>query len=365
MRLMLTLLLAAITFISYSQKAGGVKPVDLVKSVKSKSNFQTVSPFAIAPQKKDQVTELEGVSSDYMVLNLNKSRLNLIAKSAPKTMTLTIPTQTQDELELELVKVDIENHVATVTLNRPDKHNALSVDMFEAIVDAGEQLGSNKTVRAIVLRGEGPSFCAGLDFGEMQSLVADQNTAAQTLGRLFKRDNDPDNIAQRVSYVWQKIDTPVIAALHGVVYGGGLQIALGADIRVTSSDAKFSVMEVRYGLVPDMGITQMLPDLMPKDQALGLSLTGRVFGAAEAQDLGVVTMVDDTALEKAHAIANEIATKSPSATRAIKKLYRESWRTDAFTGLALEEKLQRELIGSKNQIEAVTASMQKRPANFE
>ena len=265
----------------------------------------------------------------------------------------------------ELVKVDIENHVATVTLNRPDKHNALSVDMFEAIVDAGEQLGSNKTVRAIVLRGEGPSFCAGLDFGEMQSLVADQNTAAQTLGRLFKRDNDPDNIAQRVSYVWQKIDTPVIAALHGVVYGGGLQIALGADIRVTSSDAKFSVMEVRYGLVPDMGITQMLPDLMPKDQALELSLTGRVFGAAEAQDLGVVTMVDDTPLEKAHAIANEIATKSPSATRAIKKLYRESWRTDAFTGLALEEKLQRELIGSKNQIEAVTASMQKRPANFE
>ena len=265
----------------------------------------------------------------------------------------------------ELVNVAIENYVATVTLNRPDKHNALSVDMFEAIVEAGEQLGANKAVRAIVLCGKGPRFCAGLDFGEMQSLVADIYIAAQTLGSLFKRDDDPDNLAQRVSYVWQKIDTPVIAALHGVVYGGGLQIALGADIRITSGDAKFSIMEVRYGLVPDLGITQMLPDLMPKDKALELTLSGRVFEPAEAKDLGIVTMIDESPLEKATTLAQEIAGKSPSATRAIKKLYRESWRADAAASLALEEKLQRELIGSKNQIEAVMASMQKRAANYD
>lgn len=265
----------------------------------------------------------------------------------------------------EPVKLAIENHVASVTLNRPDKHNALSVDMFEAIIEVGEQLRDNKDVRAVVLSGAGPSFCAGLDFGEMQSLIADQSVAAETLGRLFKRDEDPDNVAQRVSYIWQKMDIPVIAALHGVVYGGGLQIALGADIRVAASAAKYSVMEVRYGLVPDMGITQLLPDLMPKDTALELTLTGRVIDSEEAKTLGLITLIDDNPLARAEALAKEIAGKSPTATRAIKQLYRQSWRADPTTGLALEEKLQRELIGSKNQIEAVMASMQKRAANYE
>ncbi|MGR8947414.1 MAG: crotonase/enoyl-CoA hydratase family protein [Gammaproteobacteria bacterium] len=264
-----------------------------------------------------------------------------------------------------LVKINIEHHVAEVSMNRPDKHNALSIDMFEALVATGEKLGADDGVRAIVLTGEGPSFCAGLDFGEMQSLVADKDVAAKTLGRLFKRDQDPDNIAQRAAYIWQKIDVPVIAALHGVVYGGGLQIALGADIRVAASEAKFSVMEIRYGLVPDMAITQTLPDIMPKDKALELTLTGRVFGSAEAESLGVITMIDDNPLARAMNIANDIASKSPTATRAIKKLLRESWRASPADGLALEEKLQRELIGSKNQIEAVMASMQKRAPNFD
>ncbi|MEM7467720.1 MAG: crotonase/enoyl-CoA hydratase family protein [Pseudomonadota bacterium] len=263
-----------------------------------------------------------------------------------------------------LVNVEMKDHVAHVALNRPEKHNALSLDMFEAIVAAGESLQKDENVRAIVLSGEGPSFCAGLDFAEMQSLIADQKTAVVSLGRLFKRDEGPDNVAQRVAYVWQKIDVPVIAALHGTVYGGGMQIALGADIRIAAPDAKFSIMEIRYGLVPDMSITQTLPDIMPKDKALELTLTGRVFSSVEAENLGVATLIDDQPLAKAEAIAQEIAQKSPDAIRGVKKLYRESWREDADKTLALEEALQRELIGSRNQIEAVMASVQKRPANF-
>ena len=264
-----------------------------------------------------------------------------------------------------LVNIEIDQHIAQVRLNRPDKHNALSLDMFEALAGAGETLGKDSGVRAIVLAGEGPSFCAGLDFSEMQALVANKDEAAKLLGRLFKRDDGPDNIAQRVAYVWQTIDAPVIAALHGVVYGGGLQIALGADIRVAAPDAKFSVMEVRYGLVPDMSITQTLPDIMPKDKALELSLTGRIFNAAEADSLGIVTMIDEAPFEQALKIAGEIAAKSPTATKAIKKLYRESWRASAADSLALEESLQRELIGSKNQLESVMASVQKRTPNFD
>ena len=265
----------------------------------------------------------------------------------------------------ELVKVDIDNHIATVCFNRPDKHNALSVEMFAAIVAIGEQLERNNDVRVIVLSGEGPSFCAGLDFEAMQSFITDQQSATETLGRLMKRDHGPDNVAQRVSYLWQKIDIPVIAALHGAVYGGGLQIALGADIRIAAPQAKFSIMEIRYGLIPDMGITQTLPDILPKDKAMELTLTGRVFDADEANRLGIVTMTDDNPREKALSLAQEIVGKSPSALRAVKKLYRESWRADAGSSLALEEKLQLELIGSKNQIEAVMASMQKRTAKFE
>ena len=264
-----------------------------------------------------------------------------------------------------LVNVEINKHIARVSLNRPEKHNALSLDMFEALAGAGETLGADESVRAVVLSGVGPSFCAGLDFSEMQALVSDKDETAKLLGRLFKRDEGPDNIAQRVAYIWQSIDAPVIAALHGVVYGGGLQIALGADIRVAAPDAKFSVMEVRYGLVPDMSITQTLPDIMPKDKALELSLTGRVFNATEAEDLGVVTMIDETPLDQAMQLAGEIASKSPTATKAIKKLYRESWRASATDSLALEEALQRDLIGSKNQLEAVTASMQKRAPKFD
>lgn len=265
----------------------------------------------------------------------------------------------------EIVLLEKTNHIATVRFNRPDKHNALSLPMFEEIIRVGVELSTDKDVRAIVLTGDGPSFCAGLDFSEMQTLVADAESAKSILSKLFERDAGPDNVAQRVAYLWQHIDVPVIAALHGVVYGGGLQIALGADIRIAAPATKFSVMEIRYGLIPDMAITQTLPDVMSKDKALELTLTGRIFDSTEAAQLGVVTFIDEHPLRRALTLATEIAGKSPNAIRAAKKLFRESWRNNAKETLALEESLQRELIGSKNQLEAVMATMQKREAKFE
>lgn len=264
----------------------------------------------------------------------------------------------------ETIQISRLDNVAEVVLNRSDKHNALSLDMFEEIVLAGQALGVDASVRCILLRGAGSSFCAGLDSNVMKSLIVDKQSAKETLGRLFKRDDGPDNIAQRVAYVWQKINVPVIAALHGAVYGGGLQIALGADIRIAAPDTQFSIMESRYGLIPDMSITQTLPDIMRKDKALELALTGRIFAAGEALELGVITEIDDDPAARALSLAKEIATKSPDATRATKQLFRDSWRLGASESLGLEEKLQRDLIGSKNQIEAVMASIEKRDAKF-
>jgi enoyl-CoA hydratase/carnithine racemase len=263
-----------------------------------------------------------------------------------------------------IVKLERQEHIAVVRLNRPEKHNALNIEMFEELISMGEELARDKALRGIILAGEGPSFCAGLDASVMQSLIVDEKSAQDTLAKLFKRDKGPDNVAQRVAYVWQEIDVPVVAALHGVVYGGGLQIALGADIRVAAPDAKFSIMEIRYGLIPDMSITQTLPDIMSKDKAMELTLTGRIFETTEAHALGIVTLVDDSPLDRALSLSKHIAQQSPDATRATKKLFRQSWRTDARSTLALEEALQRELIGSENQIEAVMASMQKRAPKF-
>ena len=263
----------------------------------------------------------------------------------------------------EIVSVTRDGHIAVVEFNRPQKHNALSLDMFDAIIAAGESLRGDDRVRAVVVCGAGPSFCAGLDFEDMQKLMGDDDAAA-VLGRLLKRDGEPDNIAQRAAHIWRKVDAPVIAALHGAVFGGGLQIALGADLRIADPDAQFSIMEVRYGLIPDMGITQALPDLLPIDKALELTWTSRVIDATEAERLNLVTRVVSDPRAIAMETAATIAAQAPSAVRAAKRLYQRAWRADQVTGLTVEESLQRELIGGAEQIEAVMAAAEKRAAKF-
>jgi enoyl-CoA hydratase/carnithine racemase len=249
--------------------------------------------------------------------------------------------------------------VATVTMVRTDKHNALDQAMFEGLVKAAARVADDSSVRAVVLHGEGKSFCSGLD-------VASFMSGKGGTGVLLERDGDRiANLAQSVSYDWSLVPAPVIAAIHGNCFGGGLQIALGADIRIAAPDAKLSVMEVKWGLVPDMGITQTLPRLVPIDVAKELTYTGRIVSGADASALGLVTRTSDDPLASALELAEEIAQKSPNAVRAAKKLYDRTWVSDDAAGaLKLESELQTALIGKPNQIAAVLAGMSGEQPRF-
>jgi enoyl-CoA hydratase/carnithine racemase len=258
----------------------------------------------------------------------------------------------------ERVAVEIRDHVATVTLTRPAKHNALDVAMLGGILAAGEQLAAAPGVRAVVLHGEGPSFCSGLDIGSIMA-------AGGGLGGLTDRVGGAvPNWFQRASYAWIELPAPVIAAVHGNVFGGGLQIALGADLRIAAPDAKLSVMEVKWGLIPDMGITRTLPRLVAIDVAKELTFTGRVLSGVEAAALGLVTRVAEDPLAAARELAAEITTRSPDAVRRAKRLYDESWTGATQDTLALEAALQLELVGSPNQLAAVAAGLSGEPARF-
>jgi enoyl-CoA hydratase/carnithine racemase len=256
------------------------------------------------------------------------------------------------------VRVQVAGHVATVTLTRADTHNALDLAMFEAIIGAAYRLRSEPGVRAVVLHGDGPSFCSGLDV-----------TSIMAAGGGIEGLTDPlldevPNWFQRSAYDWLRVPVPVIAALHGNCLGGGLQIALGTDIRIAAPDARLSVMEVRWGLVPDMAITRTLPRLVGIDVAKELTYTGKVISGAEASDLGVVTRVSDDPLAAAHELATQIAARSPDAVRAAKRLFDSGWTGSADETLALEAELQRELIGSPNQLAAVAAGLRKQTPEF-
>lgn len=266
---------------------------------------------------------------------------------------------------VELVTIDTENGVADVRLNRADKYNALSPEMFKAIIDAGESLMEAGDVRAVVLSGNGPGFCAGLDFASFQGMAGGgADSGGGDTGALLERDARPENLAQRPAYIWKQLPMPVIAAIHGVAYGGGCQIALGADIRVAAPDAKLSVMEIKWGLVPDMSITQTLRDHVRLDVAKELTFSGRIVSGTEALAIGLVTRISEDPLAAALALAQEIASKSPDAVRAGKQLLEESWHAGAKDGLALEAALQSGLIGSPNQIEAVKANFENRDPQF-
>ncbi|HEY2320715.1 MAG TPA: crotonase/enoyl-CoA hydratase family protein [Solirubrobacteraceae bacterium] len=260
--------------------------------------------------------------------------------------------------EEQRVRVEVADHIATVTLTRPDKHNALDVPMFEQIIGAAESVASSPGVRVVVIHGDGPSFCSGLD---VVSIMAAGNGLD---GLTDRAGGELPNWFQRVAHTWIELPVPVIAAVHGNCFGGGLQIALGADIRIAAPDARLSVMEVKWGLVPDMSITRTLPRLVAIDVAKELTFTGRVFDAAEAAALGVVTRVAADPLAAARALAAEIAARSPDAVRAAKRLYDESWTGNAEQTLALEASLQLGLIGSPNQLAAVAAGFSKEPAEF-
>ena len=264
----------------------------------------------------------------------------------------------------ERVTVDLKDGVADVRMVRTDKMNAIDAAMFSALIDAGKAVSEDRAVRAVVLSGEGRAFCAGLDMGSFAAMAGPERSGDAPAQNLFERGASGANRAQLAAWIWQEVPVPVIAAVHGVAYGGGLQIALGADLRIVAPDARMSVMEIKWGLVPDMSGTQTLRRLVPLDVAKELTFTGRVFSGTEAKSMGLATRVSDHPREDALALAAEIAGKSPDAIRAAKKLLQEAWQGSVADGLRLEENLQRSLIGRPNQVESVKANFEKRAPRF-
>jgi enoyl-CoA hydratase/carnithine racemase len=262
------------------------------------------------------------------------------------------------------VTTRIEDGVADVRMTRSDKLNAIDAAMFKALVESGRSLAEDRSLRAVVLSGEGRAFCAGLDMSSFAAMAGRGDGGGG--GNLVERgDDSPANLAQRAAWIWKELPVPVIAAVHGVAYGGGLQIALGADIRIVAPDAQLSVREVHWGLIPDMSGTQTLRHLVRLDVAKELTYTARIVSGSEAAALGLATRVHERPREAALELAREIAGRSPDAVRAAKRLLDSTFTGSVADGLLLEEKIQRSLVGSPNQVEAVMANIEKRAAKFQ
>ncbi len=257
------------------------------------------------------------------------------------------------------VTVEIKDHIAIVKLNRPDKMNALDIAMFEGIIEAGEKVAANSSVRVVVLTGEGKAFCAGIDL----SNFSNPNGAGSK--PLATRTHGAANMWQQAAWIWRALPVPVIAAVHGVAYGGGLQIMLGADIKYVTTDTRLSVMEMKWGLIPDMAGTQLMYHSVRDDIIRELTYTNRVFSGEQAVQYGFCTHVSEAPLADAIKLATEIAGKNPTAIVKAKKLLNAAPYLSAEEGLLMESVEQDGVIMKKNQLEAVYASMQKRAGNFE
>lgn len=254
------------------------------------------------------------------------------------------------------VRITVRDHVADVKLIRGEKMNALDPAMFTAICDAIDQLGAMREVRCVVLSGEGRAFCAGLDMASMAS-----GGSGLSIG---ERTHGDANIVQQVSWGWRTLPMPVIAAVHGVAFGGGFQIMSGADIRIAAPHTRFAIREVHWGLVPDMAGIALWRGLARDDVLRELTYTAREFDGEEALRLGFVTRLADDPLTEAMAMAHDIAARNPQAVRGSKRLYNLAADADSRAILAAESAEQSGIIRQPNQVEAVMANMQKRAAVF-
>ena len=263
------------------------------------------------------------------------------------------------------VRITISEGVADVRLVRADKMNALDAAMFDALVAASGRLAQEKGVRAVVLSGEGRSFCAGLDMGHFAAMkdIGGNGIAGGEKRDLTARTHGAANFPQQAVWGWRQLPVPVIAAIQGVAFGGGFQLALGADMRFLAPDARMSIMEIKWGLVPDMAGTPILASLVRDDILRELTYTGRIFSAQEAMSYGLATRICDDPRAAAFEVAREIAGKSPEAIRAAKRLL-NNLAVDPAAALLAESIEQMKLMGGANQLEAVCANIDKRAPRF-
>jgi len=242
------------------------------------------------------------------------------------------------------VKLSIDNGIAYVTLNRSEKRNALDMEMFRAVDEVSQKLRKDRKVRAVIVQGEGEDFCSGLD---IKSMLSSKSAAASLLAKWLPGNS---NRAQRASTNWRKIPAPVIMAIHGRCWGGGLQIALGADFRIIAPDSTLSVMEGKWGLIPDMGGNLVLREILAKDTTLKLTMTAEVVTAQQALEMGLVTAISDDPVEAAKDLAGQIAERSPDAVAAVKKLYHRTWFASERKMLARESWYQIRILAGKNRL---------------
>jgi enoyl-CoA hydratase/carnithine racemase len=241
------------------------------------------------------------------------------------------------------VSFKIEHKIAYITLNRPDKHNGLDKQMIIDLVRIAKKTNKNSAVRCVVLQGEGASFCAGLDFNAVTK------NPSMIVRFFLKLPWNKDNMFQRVAHIWRDISVPVIAVVHGNCFGAGMQIILACDYRIATPDAKLSILEMKWGLIPDMSGMATLSQLTRIDIAQELTMTGRFFSGDEALEYGLVSKVSDTPLAEATLLAKKICQQSPDAIAATKYLFKKTWKKGTRTALFWERITQLRLLGRKNQ----------------
>ncbi len=268
---------------------------------------------------------------------------------------------------LERINIEVQDHVARVSFCRPEKMNAIDAKMFEAIPQAGKFLHEDSNIRVVILTGSGGNFSAGLDKSNFESLLAKSSMALgadDASSKLEERVHGIANVPQYAAWMWRELPMPVIVAIEGVALGGGLQMALGGDVRIAHPESRFSILELKWGLIPDMSSTQIMRHMIRDDIIRELTYTARIFGAEDALRWGFITHIDDNPTERAEALAKEIVGKNPHAVRASKRVIEQSYYQSAAEGLLTESIEQDQIIGSANQIEAVMAQLQKRSPNF-
>ena len=273
----------------------------------------------------------------------------------------------------ERIKLIVEDHIAQVSLARPEKMNALDQLMIDAIVQTGEIIRKDQSIRVVVLSGEGEHFCAGLDKSNFTALLetsemslAPNNSASENAKqfKLADRTHGVSNIYQHLVWLWRELPVPVLVAIEGIAFGGGLQIMLGGDCRFASSKSRFSILEMKWGLIPDMGGIQVMRQLVSDDVIRMLTYTAQEISAQQAKDWGFITDIVDDPLQHCLALAKQITQQNPDAIRVAKKVIEASNDLTAEQGLLLEAQSQDQIVGKPNQIEAVMSQLQKRLAEF-
>ena len=255
------------------------------------------------------------------------------------------------------VIINKEEHIAEVILNRADKLNALDGAMIQAIIAAGEEIQNDEEIRVVVLRGEGKAFCAGIDLSNF-------DPSSDGVDNVVERTHGVANKWQQCAWVWRDLDVPVIAAVHGICFGGGLNVMSGADIKYITADARLSILEMKWGIIPDMAGSQLWRHNVREDIVRELTYTHREFSGTQAVEYGFATHVSNNPLEDARSLAKVIASKSPSAIVKSKKMFNQAPYLSVGDGLKMESVEQEEILRKHNQLEAVFSTMQKRDGKY-